>query len=197
MTFIGRQDSEKGIDLLLYAAKMLQERGVKMQLVICGGTSFGQRYRDVIKQLGAHLRLDLHHRRRVPGEMRDALYAYSRCIVYPSIHREPFGLVAAEAMSHGTPVIVPDRGGITEAIEWDGKAGGLTFKSWDSADLARQLERMLTDEPLYQQLKANTRDIAANFTVEKMTDRVLEHLGIGEESQRAVAEAVVCSPARR
>ncbi len=178
VTYIGRQDSEKGIDLLLYAVKMLQEKGHAIQLVVCGGTAFGQRYRDVIKQLGQHLRLNMHHRRRVPDVMRDALYAYSRCIVYPSIHREPFGMVAAEAMSHGTPVIVPDIGGITEAIQWEGKTGGLMFKSWDSADLARQLERMLTDEPMYQDLKSNTRSIAANFTVEKLTDRILEHLNL-------------------
>jgi glycosyltransferase involved in cell wall biosynthesis len=180
VTFVGRQDSEKGIDLLLYAAKMLEQRGVKMQVVVCGGTSFGQRYREVIKSIAEHLRLPIHHRRRIPSEMRDALYAYSRCIVYPSIHREPFGMVAAEAMSHGTPVIVPDQGGIAEAIEIDGKAGGLTFKSWDSADLARQLERMLTDDSLHATLAANTRGIAENFTVARMADRVLEHIGVAK-----------------
>ncbi len=179
VTYIGRQDSEKGIDLLLYAAKMLQEKGVRMQLVICGGTSFGQRYRDVLKHIAEHLRVAVHHRRRIPGEMRDALYHYSRCIVYPSIHREPFGMVAAEAMSRGTPVLVPDIGGITEAIRWDGKAGGLTFRSWDSADLARQLERMLMDDALHAELAANSKPIAANFTVEKMTDQILEHMGLG------------------
>lgn len=183
VTYIGRQDSEKGIDLLLYAAKMLQERGIGMQLVICGGSSFGQRYRDVIKHIAEHLRLRIHHRRRIPGEMRDALYAYSRCIVYPSIHREPFGMVAAEAMSHGTPVLVPDLGGITEAIQHNGQAGGLTFKSWDSADLARQLERLLTDEPLYQTLASHTRAVAAHFTVDRMTDEVLKHLGLPLQAQ--------------
>ncbi|MGA2497204.1 MAG: glycosyltransferase family 4 protein [Tepidisphaeraceae bacterium] len=179
VTYIGRQDSEKGIDLLLYATKMLQEKGIRMQLVICGGTSFGQRYRDVLKHIAEHLRVPVHHRRRIPGQMRDALYHYSRCIVYPSIHREPFGLVAAEAMSRGTPVLVPDIGGITEAICWNGRAGGLTFRSWDSADLARQLERLLADDALHAELAANTRPVAANFTVEKMTDQVLEHLGLG------------------
>src|SRR5207237_2968213 len=168
VTYIGRQDSEKGIDLLLYAAKILQERGLRMQLVICGGSSFGERYREILKGIAEHLRLIVHHRRRIPADMRDALYAYSRCIVYPSIHREPFGMVAAEAMSHGTPVLVPDIGGITEAVQWNGEAGGLTFKSWDSADLARQLERLVMDDALHAQLAGNTRRIAANFTVDRM-----------------------------
>src|SRR5258706_2293250 len=87
-------------------------------------------------------------------------------------------MVAAEAMSHGTPVLVPDIGGITESIEVDGQRGGLTFRSWDSADLADQLQRLLTDDQLHRELSANTRSIAANFTVEKMTDHILEHLGL-------------------
>jgi glycosyltransferase involved in cell wall biosynthesis len=187
VTYIGRQDSEKGIDLLLYATRMLIEKGIRLQLVVCGGTTFGQRYRDVVKHIAEHLRLPIHHRRRIPQAMRDALYSYSRCIVYPSIHREPFGMVAAECMSQGTPVLVPDSGGITEAIRWDGKEGGLTFKSWDTADLARQLERLLVDEPLYQQLKNNTRSIASNFTTERMTDAVLAHLGLPQRAGAAPA----------
>ena len=178
VTYVGRQDAEKGIDLLLYAARMLLDKGHKFQLVICGGTSFGQRYRDVLIHIAQHLRVPTHHRRRIPGEMRDALYRYSRFIVYPSIHREPFGMVAAEAMSHGTPVVVPDLGGITEAVTVNGKSGGLTFRAWDSADLARQMERILTDDVLYQELKGNTRELAGHFTVGRMTDEVLRHMGI-------------------
>jgi hypothetical protein len=40
---------------------------------------------------------------------------------------------------------------------------------------------MLTDDNLHRELSANTRAIAANFTVEKMTDRVLQHLGLGRQ----------------
>ncbi len=180
VTYIGRQDSEKGIDLLLYAVRMLLNRGVKIQLVICGGSSFGQKYPYVLQRIAEHLRVPMHHRLRISGDLRDALYHYSRCIVYPSIHREPFGMVAAEAMSRGTPVLVPDLGGITEAIQWEGKTGGLTFKAWDSADLSRQLERLITDDSLHAELVSNARSVASNFTVQKMTDQILEHLEVAQ-----------------
>jgi glycosyltransferase involved in cell wall biosynthesis len=191
ITYFGRQDSEKGIDLLLYAAKILQEEGVGMQLVACGGSSFGLKYREVCEQIAGHLRLNVMWKRRVSDELRAALYAHSRCVVYPSIHREPFGMVAAEAMSFGTPVVVPDRGGITEAIGRDGVRGGLTFRSWDTADLAAQLRRLLTDDALHAELSANARPLAAEFSVGRMTDRVLEvlhagtHGGLGVLSSRA------------
>jgi len=178
VAYLGRQDAEKGIDLLLYAVRMLKERGVEAQLLCVGDSSFGMHYRRTLEQIAEHLRLNVFWKRRVSSEMRNALYRASRCIVYPAIHREPFGMVAAEAMSHGTPVLVPDQGGITEVIEVDGLRGGLTFRAWDSHDLADQLNRLLGDEILHAELAGNTRTIAANFSVERMTDRVLEHLGI-------------------
>ncbi|HEY1921426.1 MAG TPA: glycosyltransferase family 4 protein [Tepidisphaeraceae bacterium] len=182
VSYLGRQDSEKGIDLLLYAAKMLREKGADFQLVICGGTSFGRKYHDVCKAIADHLRLGIYWKRKVSDEVRAALYSHSRCVVYPSIHREPFGLVAAEAMSHGAPVIVPDQGGVGEMIGKGDCAGGLTFRAWDSRDLADQIGRMVSDDELHARLAANTRKLAANYDVEAMTDRVLEHMGIKGKS---------------
>jgi len=176
--YLGRQDAEKGIDLLVYAARLLAQRKISMQLVICGSTAKGQSYRKVVSDLGEHLGLTIHHAGSVSSQIRDALYAHSHCVVYPSVNREPFGLVVAEAMSHGTPVLVPDYGGIGEVIRQGEKAGGLTFKTWDSGDLARQLERLLIDKELYQVLAGNTRVIATRFSVDNMTDNILSHMGI-------------------
>jgi glycosyltransferase involved in cell wall biosynthesis len=178
ITYFGRQDTEKGIDLLLYATRMVKDQGASMQLVICGGSSFGWSYQEICKQIASHLRLSIFWKRRVTDELRAALYAHSRCVVYPSIHREPFGMVAAESMSHGTPVIIPDFGGITEAIRANGLVGGLTFKVWNTPDLAEQMHRLLCDDALYTSLAANTRQIAQSFSVDVMTDRVLAHLGL-------------------
>jgi len=182
VAYFGRQDAEKGIDLLLYAVKQLRAKGMALQLVCCGGTSFGLDYRRVCEEIAHHLRIEVMWKRRVSDALRTALYAHARCVVYPSIHREPFGMVAAEAMSYGTPVLVPDQGGIVESISRDGQAGGLTFKTWNSGDLAVQLARLLTDDTLHAQLAANAKTVAAQFSVEVMTDRVLEHLGLATKT---------------
>ncbi len=185
VSYLGRQESEKGVDLLLYAAKLLNTRGLPLQLVVCGATAKGESYKKVIADLADHLGVQIHHAGAVSAEIRNALFAHSRCVVYPSVNREPFGLVVAEVMSQGTPVVVPDYGGVTEVIRHGDKAGGLTFNTWDSGDLARQLERLLVDEVLYRELAGNTRAVAERFTAERMTDCVLDHLGIreGTESQ--------------
>jgi glycosyltransferase involved in cell wall biosynthesis len=178
VVYLGRQDVEKGIDLLLYAARQLADRKLPIQLVVCGSTAKGTAYRKVLVDLAEHLGLKVFHTGSVPNEVRDALFAHSHCVVYPSVNREPFGLVVAEAMSHGTPVLVPDYGGIGEVIRQNGKAGGLTFRAWDSGDLAVQLERLLVDKVLHRALSANTRAIAARFSLDNMTDDVLAHVGI-------------------
>lgn len=196
VSYVGRQDSEKGIDLLLYAAKLLEVRRIPMQLVVCGSTAKGQSYRNAIVDIADHLRLAVHHAGPVSSEIRDALYAHSRCVVYPSICREPFGLVAVEAMNRGTPVIVPDYGGITEVVGHGDKAGGLTFKVWDSADLARKLEQLLTDGMMHRKLSGQARDIAATFNVEYMTDAVLKHIGVGS-ARRSPDDIDIGRPKRR
>lgn len=188
VTYFGRQDSEKGIDLLLYASRMLQDRNVAHHLVVCGGVSFGKYYHEACKQIGRHLRLQVTWHHHVDDEFRVALFAHSRCIVYPSIHAEPFGMVAVEAMAQGTPVLVPDRGGITETISANGADAGLTFRTWDTASLAEQLEKLLTDDALHTSLSANCVSIARSFGVEAMTDRVLTHMGLPLDPQSAAGE---------
>jgi glycosyltransferase involved in cell wall biosynthesis len=178
ITFFGRQDAEKGIDLLLYAVRMLKERGHSFQLMVAGSASFGRDYEEVCQRIAQHLRLELAWKRELDDDMRSALYAHSRCIVCPSIHREPFGMVAVEAMAHGTPVLVPDHGGIAETIAAKGMAGGIAFRAWDSRDLADQLERLLIDDALHARLSANAPTLARRFTVEVLADRVLAHMGL-------------------
>jgi glycosyltransferase involved in cell wall biosynthesis len=190
VAYVGRQDVEKGIDLLLYAVRLLAGRNLPMQLVLCGSTAKGNAYRKVLSDLSAHLGLRMFHAGVVPNQVRDALYAHSHCVVYPSINREPFGMVVAEAMAHGAPALVPDYGGVGEVVRDGDRLGGLTFKACDSGDLARQLERLLVDRPLHRQLANNAPMVAARFSVDRMTDAVLAHIGIGTEAdQPALARA--------
>lgn len=178
VTYLGRQDSDKGIDLLLYAVKRLQMQGIELQLVICGSTTRGGAYRKVTGDLAAHLGVAVHHAGTVSSPIRDALFAHSHCVVCPSIDREVSGLVVAEAMSQGTPVLVPDCGGASEMIQEGDKAGGLLFRTLDSGDLACQLGHLLRNRVLRQELASNARLVAKRFSAERMADRVLQHLAI-------------------
>jgi glycosyltransferase involved in cell wall biosynthesis len=178
VTFLGRRDVEKGIDLLLYAAAMLRRRGVKLQLAICGPSLWGDAYGRICRTIAETLQLPVMWRRFVPEETRTALFTISRCVVYPSIHREPFGMVAAEVAAHGTPAVVPDLGGVAGAVEAGGESAGLRFRAFDSGDLAAQIARLIEDDALHARLSAAGPRVADHYSIARLGDRVLAHIGL-------------------
>jgi len=193
VTYLGRRDSEKGIDLLLYAGRLLQHRGLPVQLLAVGPTAFGETYIRACDQVARHLRIDLHTAGFVSDQLRSALFRVSRAVVYPSIHEEPFGMVPVEAMAQGTPVVVPDQGGIASVVESEGSVGGLRFACWDSGDLAGQLARLRDPSPLWQQLHQGALQVARSFSVQRMGERVLTHLGLPAHPDQS-AESPSVSP---
>jgi glycosyltransferase involved in cell wall biosynthesis len=178
VTYLGRIDAEKGVDLLLYAAFILRSRGIPLQLAVCGPTSHSSTYADACRRIAENLRCPVLWTDFVPDGLRDAMYAASHVVVCPSIHREPFGMVPVEAMSFGTPVLVPDLGGTRDVVSLNGRTGGLIFRSCDSGHLAQQLAALLTDQPLWQRLAAAAPVIASSYSIKIMTDRILRHLDL-------------------
>jgi glycosyltransferase involved in cell wall biosynthesis len=178
VSYVGRRDAEKGLDLLLYAARILRARGVKLQLAICGPTSFGTQYAEACRQIATNLREPVLWSHFVSDEVRSAIFRISRAVVYPSIHAEPFGMVPVEAMAQGVPVVVPDTGGVAGLIRVGDLQAGLCFRSWDTGDLAVQLERLVSDDSVHRELAADAPAIAEHFSVERHGERVLDHLGL-------------------
>jgi glycosyltransferase involved in cell wall biosynthesis len=178
ISFVGRRDTEKGIDLLLYATKILRQSGHKFQVCVCGPTAFGRRYAETCEQIAQELRTHVEFRQFISNEMRSSLFAASRFVVYPSIHREPFGMVPVEAMAQGTPAIVPNLGGVAEAISAEGETAGLHFNVWDSGHLAHRMARLLEDDQLHSRLSEAGPRVAKYYSVSNLVDRLLNHLDI-------------------
>jgi glycosyltransferase involved in cell wall biosynthesis len=116
------------------------------RLLIVGAGSEEQRLRRHAADLGVD---DLVEIRRVPyGEM-PAVLAGARCLVLASlatpVWEEQFGMVLAEAMAAGVPIVASSSGGIPEVV-----AGAATlFAPGDWRALARALVRALPppDDP--------------------------------------------------
>jgi len=92
------------------------------------------------------------------------LYGGARALLYPIQAREPFGLVLAEAMACGTPVVALDRGAVREVV--DEGVTGLIFN--DLEEMARGLTRAFDLD------RRRVRDRAvARFGTKRMVDEYL------------------------
>lgn len=78
----------------------------------------------------------------------NALYAAADCFVMPSVS-EPFGLVALEAIAHGTPVVISKQSGVSEVLD---HAFKVDF--WDTDMMADCILTILREEPLARQLRS-------------------------------------------
>jgi glycosyltransferase involved in cell wall biosynthesis len=104
ITYIGRLHPIKGIENLLGACKLMESDPEQWRLKIAG-TGEGD-YPNVLKskveELGLKRRVEFLG--EVSGEVKENLFAESDLIVAPS-YVENFGMVIAEALAHGIPVI--------------------------------------------------------------------------------------------
>ena len=82
-------------------------------------------------------------------------YRGARAIVVPSIWTETFGIVAAEAMSHGIPVVVSRIGALPELVR-DGESG-LLAEPANVQDFAEKISRIWNDPALARRLGGNAR----------------------------------------
>jgi glycosyltransferase involved in cell wall biosynthesis len=137
--YVGRLVEEKGVDVLLRAVSEMDRDAV---LCIVGSG----RAADDLQALGRELpNLSVRWIERVPhDEVADYMAAFD-AMVLPSRSipnwREQFGMVLAEAMACGTPLIGSTCGAIPEVI---GNAG-LTFPEEDHRALAEALDGLAGD----------------------------------------------------
>jgi glycosyltransferase involved in cell wall biosynthesis len=110
LLYLSRIHKKKGIEELIYAWARI--RPSNWELVIAGGDG-GDGYRQKMINLCESLKFaqSIRFTGEVYGSDKDRLYAEADLFILPS-HSENFGLVVAEALSFGLPVIT------TRATPW-------------------------------------------------------------------------------
>lgn len=148
LVFLGRLVSDKGVDLVLEALSILRMRGLSPQLTIIGGGP----EEGALRQQAEELRLtgQVEFAGIKTGEELTRFLNAHQILVVPSRWREPFGIVALEAIACGCVVVGSEGGGLKDAIGVCGE----TFPNGDAQALARVLEGLLTDDTRVQKWRA-------------------------------------------
>ncbi len=114
--WIGRLSPEKGIE---NAIKVAEGTGINLLLA---GQIQDMRKDYFEKTIKPHLSKKIKYIGEIPTEKLSDFYGQAKACLYPIEWEEPFGLVMAESMACGTPVIVFNRGSAKEVVE-NGKTG--------------------------------------------------------------------------
>ncbi len=148
--FVGRIVPLKGIDVLLYAMKILVKRNPKLTIClwIIGEESKESKRLVLLRKLlkiGALVKfVGKMDQRKLPN-----YYNASEVLVLPSQY-ESFGTVALEAMACGTPVITTDVAGISHLL--DKKHSQLLTSASNPIMLARKINHLLTDDSEHKKM---------------------------------------------
>ena len=155
--FVGRLVPEKGVHFYVEALKLIANKHPEWKFGLIGSFRLGDNENtnlyanEVIKKfnsIGSQAKFfGFQDNRFVQEKMKSA-----SIIVIPSLWQEPFGLVAAEAMSNGICIIASRVGGMPEILE----SNGILINNINNKKLSDKIDHLIKNNNLRKnfQMKA-------------------------------------------
>ena len=175
LLFMSNVIGDKGAGDLLDACRLLAGRGVAFHCRFAGSISPGfpvKSLETMVKERGLEGKVSFSG--PLYGDDKKEAYRLADIFVHPT-REDCFPLVILEAMSAGLPVVANREGGIPDEVV-DGTTGLLSGKG-DVADLARCLEKLLTDAHLRRRMgEAGRERFEKYFRKACFEDRLLHIL---------------------
>lgn len=137
--YIGRVCQEKGIDALIDAWKLLEDKGSEcvLHLTGCFEDVYGNHIKDKIKTLGVK---NVKTYGFLPKDKTFEIINNSFISIIPSIWFDNMPNSFIESQAYGIPVIASDIGSLTELVVSD--KNGKLFKPDDSKDLFEKITQI-------------------------------------------------------
>jgi glycosyltransferase involved in cell wall biosynthesis len=168
--YVGRLVKEKGLPVLLQAARQLKSAGSRFRLKIIGDGP--ERANLTESGLSLGIESEVAFTGGLQGGALQAALKDVSVVVMPTVMEETAGLAAIEQMMRGKIVIVSDIGGLGEVVD----DAGLKFAPGDAAGLASCLRRVLDDPSLVEVLGSKARERALRYFLQERM--IAEHLAL-------------------
>ncbi len=162
--FAGRVSEEKGVGVLLEAAKSLKKRS----FIVAGE---GEALKEYCRKAVENNITNIEFIGYVKGDDLENLIKGAACVVVPSVSYENLPLTILEAFARGKPVVGSRAGGIPELVK-DGETG-YTFEPGSGEALAEAIESTVSDETRRTNMGIGAREfIGGEFSAEYHYGRI-------------------------
>ena len=172
ISYVGRLETEKGIETLIRAFALLCQASIPARLLIAGKPLFsGDAYLSQLEALAESL--GIQENVKFLGHISNtrSLYQMSDVVVLPSLWLEAFGRVLIESMACGTPALGSRSGGIPEILT--GEFSNWLFAPGDEVDLYTKLKEVIdwrdTDPTLSHRCRQH---VIHNFSLQQTIDGI-------------------------
>lgn len=162
---VSRLDPIKDHDTLLRAFALFRQRHPGARLCLVGDGSLRARLEQTAADLGVREAVEfLGGRTDIPEQLAQFdIFAFS------TTDQEGFGIVLAEAMAAGVPIVASDTGPCPEVLA--GGAAGLLARAGDPQAMAEALDRLWSDRQLRERLASAAGRLARErYSVERARD---------------------------
>jgi phosphatidylinositol alpha-mannosyltransferase len=166
LLFLGRLEPRKGAILLLRAYQRLCGRGLNLRLIVAGSGPEEGSLRTFVQQHGL---ADVVF----AGAPRDTAPWFSAADIFcaPAPHGESFGIVIAEAMAAGRPVVAAANEGYRTLLT--GEAADFLVPPHSVEGLAAAIERLARDAGLRARLGAWGRETVLRYDCRTLAPSLL------------------------
>jgi len=170
LLFLRRFEKHRGPDLFVGVCQQLSARGIEFRAKMVGDGSQREHIRDIIEAHGLGGMVEIG---RCDFDDAYSIANEASISVVPSVWSEGTSLAAVESIALGVPVVASDVGGLGNLIV-PGYNGFLTRPN--ATDLARHVERLLTDEATYLRMARRCLDMRDALSSERWRSAVVEAL---------------------
>jgi len=168
--FVGRLEKRKGLEYLIRACGILQDRYPNFRLIIVGpGTRLRPGYERLTEELG--LNNVVFTGRATDNELAE-YYRTADIFCAPATHGESFGIVLLEAMACGKPVVASNIPGYASVAHHGSDA--LLAAPENPESLAQAILELIDNRSLRNQMGIKGRANAEKYSWSNVSERVLQ-----------------------
>ena len=180
--FLGRfEEARKGLPLLLEALPKIVKAIPNVELVVAGPGDETK----ILARLDSHTAKQIKFLGRLSEQEKVDFLSSLDLYVAPNTGGESFGIILAEAMASGVPVLASDIPAFVDLLAVGDC--GRTFESESSADLAQKAIELLRNSSYLQELAENGRNAAIRFDWGSVATQIMSVYEVAMTGQGKVA----------